>query len=295
MNADRKAPARCDLPPSRRPGDPPGMAAIRRFFGHPVFRGIRAWLRLIGDGIHAAWKWLDKNAGPIARGIERAGDIAGRASQGAVRVGQAAGEIGGKLGEWGRERRGGGGAKLRRIGGRMRDFGRRATRLGTGAEDVAESVEDLGKGLASLVEDGGKPERRAPRLPAPTPAREPRAEARPHRRLPRSASVSRAPSPAISEPAAAERAAPDGELPEVFHERIRALGKRKRSKPLRALILDICAVREWTTVGELSGWLRMDHSNLQKRHLRPLVRAGRLRLRYPDNPRHPDQAYGAVT
>ena len=57
--------------------------------------------------------------------------------------------------------------------------------------------------------------------------------------------------------------ASDGELPEVFRERIRTLGKRRRSKPLRQFIVDICAYREWTTVGELSEWLGMDDSNLQ--------------------------------
>ena len=89
--------------------------------------------------------------------------------------------------------------------------------------------------------------------------------------------------------------APDGDLPEVFRERIRALGRRKLSKPLRALILDICAARGWTTAGEFAEWLGTDANNLRKRHLRPLVAAGRLRLRHPDHPRHPDQGYGPVS
>ena len=86
----------------------------------------------------------------------------------------------------------------------------------------------------------------------------------------------------------------DGELPADFRERIAALGKRRRSGPLRDLIVDICAVREWTTVGQLATWLGMDGRNLRKRHLRPLLKARRLRLRYPDTPSHPNQAYGAA-
>ena len=87
---------------------------------------------------------------------------------------------------------------------------------------------------------------------------------------------------------------PDGELPEVFRERIRALGKRRRSKPLRQLILDICTFREWTTVGELAEWFGTDESNLQKRHLRPMLKSGQLRLRYPENKSHPEQGYTAA-
>ena len=68
---------------------------------------------MIGRGIRAAWKWLDRNAGPIARGIEKAGNTVARVSRGAVKVGHAAGEIGGKLNEWGRGRRDAGGAESR--------------------------------------------------------------------------------------------------------------------------------------------------------------------------------------
>ena len=42
----------------RRPPDPPGLDAFRR----PWIKGIWLWLRAIGRGIRAAWKWLDQNA-----------------------------------------------------------------------------------------------------------------------------------------------------------------------------------------------------------------------------------------
>ena len=292
MSPDREIESRSatDLPSAPPPNDPPGMQAIRRFFRHPFFQGIWLWLRTMGRGLRASWKWLEKNAGPIARGIEQAGNVAVRASQGAVKVGHAAGEIGGKLGEWGRDRRDATGARLRRVGQGMRRFGRRATWIGTQAEEVAESVEDLGEGLASLVGNDGKPEHPARRPEA----RKPRAEAWPHRRLPRPVPAIPPASESTPEIAAPEESATDGELSGVFRERIRPLGKRKRSKPLRALILDICAHRKWTTVGELATWLDMDTSNLQRRHLRPLLKSGQLRLRYPQNKSHPEQGYRAA-
>ena len=279
-----------DLPSAPPPRDPPGLQAIRRFFRHPFFQGVWLWLRAVGHVLRAAWKWLDQNAGPIARGIEKAGDVAVRASRGAVKVGHAAGEIGGKVGEWGRKRRDAGGARLRRIGRGVQRFGRRAVRLGTQGEEIAGEVEDLGEGLAYLVGDDRKPERR----PGPPKGRDPRAEFRSRRRLPRPAPATPPPSESTPEIAAPEESAPDGPLPEVFRERIRALGKRKRSKPLRALILDICAHRKWTTVGELADWFGMDTSNLQRRHLRPLLKSGQLRLRHPKNRSHPEQGYRAT-
>ena len=277
----------------RRPDDPPGMDAIRRFFRHPFFQGIWLWLRAIGRGLRAVWKWLDKNAGPIARGVEQAGNVAVRASRGAAKVGHAAGEIGGKLSEWGRARRDAGGARLRRIGKGMRRFGSRATRIGTQAEDVAESVEDLGDELASLVGNDAEPKRR----PRPSSADRRKAARKPRPRLPRNTPA--IPPPPESASSAAEIApdavppndASDGELPGVFRDRIRALGKRRRSKPLRQLIVDICAYRDWTTVGDLAEWLGVDESNLQKRHLRPMLKSGQLRLRYPENKSHPEQGY----
>ena len=71
----------------RQPPEPPGLGAIRRFFRQRWIQGIWAWLCLIGRGLRAAWKWLDKNAGPIARGVEKAGNTAARVSQGAVAAG----------------------------------------------------------------------------------------------------------------------------------------------------------------------------------------------------------------
>ena len=290
----------------RQTPDPPGLDAIRRFFRQPWIQGIWAWLCMIGRGIQAAWKWLDKNAGPIARGIEKAGNTAARVSRGAVKVGHAAREIGGKLGEWGRDRRDAGGARLRRMGQGLRHFGSRATRIGTQAEDLAEDVEDLGEELVSITGDDNTESSRA-RAPetrdrrssdrhrGPAGPRNPRvADSGKARALPPRADSPSSPVESTSEAAALPAGDPTGELPEVLHDRIRALGKRRRSKPLRQLILDICTFREWTTVGELAAWLGMDESNLQKRHLRPLLKSGQLRLRHPENKSHPEQGYHAA-
>ena len=275
--------------------DPPGLAAIRRFFRRRWIQGVWAWLCYLGRGIQAAWQWLGENAGPIARGVEKAGDIAVRTSQGAVAVGRSAREIGGKVQTWGRER---GSAGLRRIGKGMGRFGDRLARGGKQAEDVGESVEELGEALTEIVCGDDEPKRPAERKRSAgrkrSAARRPAIKApsrprRPGRRLPPPAERPETPAPAGSPPPES-----DSKLPEAIQERIRALGRRKRSGPLRELIVDICTLREWTSVGELAGWFGMNTSNLQQRHLRPMLESGALRLRHPDNPRHPEQGYRAV-
>ena len=285
---------------------PPGFDAIRDFTDHPWIQGVWGWLLLIGRAIWTACKWLYKNAGPIARGIEKAGNTAARVSRGAVKVGHAAGEIGGKLNEWGRGRRDAGGARLRRMGQGLRQFGSRATRIGTQAEDLAEDVEDLGEELVSITDEDNTESRRvrgpetrdrrsSDRHRGPAGPRNPRvADSGKARTLPPRADSPSSPVESTSEAAALLAGDPNGELPEVFHDRIRALGKRRRSKPLRQLVLDICSFREWTTVGDLADWFGMDASNLQKRHLRPMLKSGQLRLRYPENKSHPEQGYHAA-
>ena len=79
--ADRALECQSEETPAAPP-EPPGLGAIRRFFRRPWIQGIWLWLRAIGRGLRAGWKWLDKNAGPIARGIEKAGNTAVRASRG---------------------------------------------------------------------------------------------------------------------------------------------------------------------------------------------------------------------
>ena len=70
LNMDREtriAPASGADPPDagntaveRRPPDPPGLGAIRRFFRQPWIQGIWAWLCMIGRGIRAAGSGLTR-------------------------------------------------------------------------------------------------------------------------------------------------------------------------------------------------------------------------------------------
>ena len=84
-----------------------------------------------------------------------------------------------------------------------------------------------------------------------------------------------------------------GELPTDVQRMIDGLGRRPRKERLRTVIEAICAARGWTTSGEIARFLRFSQRNLGGRHLTPMVEAGRLVRRYPDNPTHPKQAYRA--
>ena len=84
-----------------------------------------------------------------------------------------------------------------------------------------------------------------------------------------------------------------GELPADVQRAVDGLGLRPRKERLRAVIGAICAARGWTTAGEIARFLSFSQRNLSGRHLTPMVEAGRLERRYPDNPTHPEQAYRA--
>ena len=82
-------------------------------------------------------------------------------------------------------------------------------------------------------------------------------------------------------------------LPKVLHPPVKALSERPGSEILQPLIFDICRLREWTTAGQLARWLSMHRGMLVHRHLRPMLEAGVLELKYPDRPSSPRQAYRA--
>ena len=89
-----------------------------------------------------------------------------------------------------------------------------------------------------------------------------------------------------------EPAPPDLEgLPRVLHRRALALSARPDHEVLRVLILDICLLRQWTTAAELAGWVSMHQPSLVARHIRPLLKTGLLKLKAPDRPSSPQQAY----
>lgn len=68
------------------------------------------------------------------------------------------------------------------------------------------------------------------------------------------------------------------------------MGRRPRTPALRAIILRLCE-EAFRKPSELAEYLGFDKDKLLERHLAPMVAEGKLIRRYPDNPRHPDQAY----
>jgi len=68
-------------------------------------------------------------------------------------------------------------------------------------------------------------------------------------------------------------------------------GKGKVSKEeMEAAILELCQGR-FLTLTELASFLDRAAQNLRNKYLTPMVRAGKLRFRYPDQPNRTDQAY----
>ena len=82
-------------------------------------------------------------------------------------------------------------------------------------------------------------------------------------------------------------------LPKVLIPRVKALSQRPGRDILQPLIFDICRLRKWTTAGELARWLSMHQGMLVHRHLRPMLEAGVLKLKFPDRPKSRHQAYRA--
>ena len=80
-------------------------------------------------------------------------------------------------------------------------------------------------------------------------------------------------------------------LPEDLLSAIDHLGNRPRKESVRAVIQAICAVKPWTTREEIAKHLRFSQKKLGPRHLAPMVAAGWLQVRYPEQPTHPNQAY----
>ena len=80
-------------------------------------------------------------------------------------------------------------------------------------------------------------------------------------------------------------------LPEDLLTAIDQLGSRPRKESIRGVIQAICAVKPWTTREKIAKHLRFSQKKLGPKHLTPMVHAGWLELRYPQQPTHPHQAY----
>lgn len=301
---------------------PPGLDAIRTWLSkpRPRLRGLWIWIRWILSGIPAAYRAVKENWPAIRAGIHRVAVESEKVARGAVKVGTAAREFGGGIVTSTRALRGPDGkvsgavARIREFGKGMREFGGRTTEGGRG---VAKAL----SGLRTLVGNG--PDDARPGLDLLDPREESVPEPEP-RLIPRRAKPKRSPRMIGDEaPAAAtrrtgttKRSAPPGERPqpapgasesapdaadaarkarfEGLPQRFITLaevGDRPHPESLRALIVEICRHRDWTTPAQLARWFDMHRRSLSNRYLRPLLEAGLLERRFPESPNTPKQAY----
>lgn len=83
------------------------------------------------------------------------------------------------------------------------------------------------------------------------------------------------------------------ELPPDLQAQLSNLGQRSRDKQrLESVLLALCA-RRFYRADELARLTQRNTEYLQKEYLSALVAAGKLIYRYPGDPNHPQQAYGA--
>ena len=305
---------------------PPGLNAIRAWLRkpRPRLRGLWIWIRWILSGIPEAYRYFRKNWPAARKRIRKIAAEGEKVARGAVWVGHAARDLGGAVVRTTRALRGpdgkvsGATAKVREMGRAVRGFGGRLTEGGGG---VAAAFSSLGRlvradrgesaiGLG-LLDPPERPNREkskpAPRqLPKPA---EPRLPAGPSGEEGASPALAEAAAGELSEPTAEPRrteagsqppatAAPEEDrearfkgLPEVFIPQANAVGDRPHPEALRALILDICRHRDWTTPAELARWFSMHRRSLVNRYIRPLLEADLLERRFPDSPNTPKQAY----
>lgn len=84
-------------------------------------------------------------------------------------------------------------------------------------------------------------------------------------------------------------------LPEeqrALSQQAEVIAKTQRARPeaVRQTILELCC-DYYLTVDQLSGLLSRNTAGLRDRYLTPMTKEGLLRLRYPESPNRPDQAY----
>ena len=305
---------------------PPGLDAIRAWLRkpRPRLRGLWIWVRWILSGIPAAYLYL-REKWPAAR--ERIGRIAAegeKVARTAVRVGYAAREIGGGIVRSTRALRGPDGkvtgttAKVRELGRAVRGIGGRLTEGSGGIAAALSSLHRLtlsssgesgiGLGLLDPPEESDRktsssplPRPREPReasalIPTRTeqkrqPTHSPAAPATSGEPRPKPRPSTTPGRPPVITPPAEDQEARFKDLPGVFLPQVKAVGERPHPEAFRALILDICLHREWTTPAQLARWFDMHRRGLANRHLRPLLKAGLLERRFPDRPNTPKQAY----
>ena len=83
------------------------------------------------------------------------------------------------------------------------------------------------------------------------------------------------------------------ELPGDLAARVGALGRRSPPDEVRAVVVDICRIRDWRAE-ELALLLQRNSRHVRDTYLRPLMREKRLKMTNPDEPNDPQQAYRTV-
>lgn len=83
-------------------------------------------------------------------------------------------------------------------------------------------------------------------------------------------------------------------LPVHIAEIVENLGQRASFDEISYVIRKLCA---WRTlqVTDIADILKRNPQYIQEKYLRPMLRGGELRYAYPENPKHPHQAYKAVS
>lgn len=80
------------------------------------------------------------------------------------------------------------------------------------------------------------------------------------------------------------------ELPGELAARVGAIGQRHPPQKVQELVVDLCRVRAWRAE-ELGHLLARNPETVRQSYLRPLLRAGRIRMTNPEKPNDPEQAY----
>lgn len=78
---------------------------------------------------------------------------------------------------------------------------------------------------------------------------------------------------------------------ELIQKALRPLRKRLKSDVLDQIVVDLCEIAEFER-SEIARFIKRDESYVRK-ILARLLRAGRVKMRYPEMPKHPHQKYRA--
>jgi ATP-dependent DNA helicase RecG len=91
---------------------------------------------------------------------------------------------------------------------------------------------------------------------------------------------------------ASKRSVRKADLPFGLRQALRRLGKRSSAEAIMEVIRDLCRFQPMTKA-QLAALLQRSPRHVAERYLAAMVASGELVLRFPEQPAHPEQAYGA--